>query len=696
MPTRLPSESALRAQTGSYSVAQVQRVRWIGPWMRANTLVGAFWGLILGLGHQLTQARFGDTGGTISERVLGIALTSLAYAALMLIAGGVGGVFLLRFRQWFALAIAASVLWLVIVTHLIAEAVYATALSPFTVGAFEFVASSASQVLRVVVEGYWGTLVTFGLGTALLVALTALILRRAAFEPMASGRHLAAGVVVGLGVLFAINELVARDRGAWAGVWASTPELAFVESVHVEAKERDALQSERARGPEPGREIIAGRLWTTTAHSPRSDERRPNVLLIMLESVGKNHVGYAGYRRPGSEHSVTPNIDRLAADSLRMRRAWTTATHSNYAQMAILSSLFPRRGAGLDTYKRLDYPRVLLHDFLHALSYQTATISSQDETWQGMLRFESTGTPTLFFHSRDHQGPLVATGTEKIVPDHLTAQRVRRFIQGRQNEPWGAYVNFQMTHFPYKLPPGVHGRFSPAVPDPKKFRYLSYPESDLDEVLNKYDNALAYVDEQVGVLVEALRETDQLDNTVIVLTSDHGELFHQHGMVTHGRSLYDAEARVPLLIHWPGVVEARSSDAPVSHLDILPTLAELLRVAPHPSFQGESFAQPDLIDPKRKAIFMNIQGMRTAEGIVCWPYKLIKSRQHRRPELYNLEKDPREEEDLFHDGSHEAEHLLRLIRAQMKAQLDYHHPSNQAQRDERYAPRMLTCDARLD
>src|SRR5688572_26956456 len=115
MPTRLPSETALRAQTGSYSVAQIQRVRWIGPWMRANTLVGACWGLILGLGHQLTQARFGDTGGTLSERALGIALTSLAYAALMLIAGGIGGVLLLRFRHWSALAIAASVLWLAIV-----------------------------------------------------------------------------------------------------------------------------------------------------------------------------------------------------------------------------------------------------------------------------------------------------------------------------------------------------------------------------------------------------------------------------------------------------------------------------------------------------------------------------------------------------------------------------------------------------
>jgi arylsulfatase A-like enzyme len=273
---------------------------------------------------------------------------------------------------------------------------------------------------------------------------------------------------------------------------------------------------------------------------------------------------------------------------------------------------------------------------------------------------------------------------------------VRRFILARQDEPWGVYVNFQMTHFPYKLPPGARGPFAPATPDPKTFRYLSYPESELESAQNRYDNALRYVDEQVGQLYDALVKSDQIDNTIIVLTSDHGELFHQHGMVTHGRSLYEAEARVPLLIHWPSTVRPRASDAPVSHLDILPTLAELIGVAPHPAFQGESFAEPELVDPERKAIFLNIQGMRTVEGIVCWPYKLIKARQQRHPELYDLSRDPREQEDLFFKDSERVTRLEHLLKAQMSAQLHYHHPKNQALRDERYAPRLLTCDAPLD
>src|SRR5690606_4479216 len=141
----------------------------------------------------------------------------------------------------------------------------------------------------------------------------------------------------------------------------------------------------------------------------------PNVVLLMLESVGVNHLGYMGYER-----SVTPELDRIAARSRRYRNARSTASHSNYAQMAVLSSLFPRRFSGFDAYTRLDYPRFLWHDFLTAFGYRTVTHSSQDETWQGMLRFQSTGTPTEYHHARTYDGKRIRMGSEKIVPDEVT------------------------------------------------------------------------------------------------------------------------------------------------------------------------------------------------------------------------------------------------------------------------------------
>ena len=690
------SRGTTRARTGRFSLASLQGEPLVGLWLGTHAFVGALWGAVLSLGHQLTQARFGDGSASLTERALAVGLTAVGYAALMLVAAAVAGwsCLLQSSLRRCAVAVGAAALWFSSCAHLVAEAVYVTAGSALTVGALEFFANGWEHMLRALLQGYWRVLSIFALGTMALVVLVALVLARATRDPALSGRRLLVGLLIGLGVLMGLNELVARDRGGWALVWASTPELAFLESVHLEAKERHAIEQDKTLRPEAGSELSAGRLWARA--TPARAEQRPNVLFIMLESVGANHVGYAGYRRDFDQPGVTPNIDRIAKASLRLRRAWTTATHSNYAQMAALSSLFPRRTSGLDTYKRLDYPRVLLHDFLHRLSYRTATISSQDETWQGMLRFQTTETPTLRFHARDHQGPLVNTGTERIVPDHLTAERVRRFILAQQRQPWGIYVNFQMTHFPYKLPVGVKGPFQPATPEPKKFRYLSYPKADLEKVLNKYDNALYYVDQQVGRLYQALAESRQLERTIIVLTSDHGELFHEHGLVTHGRTLYDAEARVPLLVHFPRLLEPGDSDVPVSHLDILPTLADLLEVAPHPAFQGESFADPASMDAGQKAVFLNIQGMRTAEAVICWPYKLIKERQQRYPELYNLARDPGEGENLYYRDSRRAQSLQRLLRAQMRAQLEYHHPDNRNLRQQRFAPRLLTCDAPLD
>jgi hypothetical protein len=100
--------------------------------------------------------------------------------------------------------------------------------------------------------------------------------------------------------------------------------------------------------------------------------------------------------------------------------------------MAILSSLFPRRGTMLDQYGRLDYPRFLSHDLFHQLGYRTATISSQDETWQGMRRFEDTGTPTLFVHAPDYTGQHIDTGTERSCP---TTRRRRSRSTGSGSLP---------------------------------------------------------------------------------------------------------------------------------------------------------------------------------------------------------------------------------------------------------------------
>jgi arylsulfatase A-like enzyme len=583
-----------------------------------------------------------------------------------------------------AIALSTTILSLLALTLTVGVACRLVSGSYLTAGAVMFTLNSSEHFLHAATSGYL-RIALLGLGVLSAFVFVCVRLLRPAAVPLESTprRELMIGAV--LLVLLAIPYWRRSDHRFTRGVFVSAPLLALVSSLEPDFEldrsnaRPDAIAEPLAPpGPLRGEE----RAWQATIASHAG--AKPNVLLIMLESLAPRHLGFMGYSRP------TPEIDRLLREGLFMRRAWTTATHSNYAQPAILASLFPRRGHGLDHYQRLDYPRFLFHDVFHALGYDTATVSSQDEDWQGMKRFQSTGTPTFFWYADDYQGDGLDSGVERVAPDEATTDVALEWLTKRQ-KPWAMYVNFQATHFPYTLAPGTPRPYRPDEPTWSTFTYLGYPASDRAAVINRYDNALAHVDRQIGRLRRHLEETGQLDNTLVVVTADHGELFFDRGMVTHGRTLYDIESRVPIALRWPGKVPVEQRDEPVSHLDIMPTVLAALGLPPHPSWQGQSFLSPRPELVGKRALFLNIQGLRFADAIICWPYKLNIDRTGKQPHLYDLAADPDEQRDLIEAQPLIAEELNRVLNNQLIAQLDYHRKDALPVRSERFAPRLRGC-----
>jgi arylsulfatase A-like enzyme len=631
-----------------------------------------------------------------ADLVAGVAVGAAIGSVTLLAAAGLGSLVLRRARP-VALGLVATVSAAFAVFHLSALVLRVLAGAYVTVDAIAFGLAGGAHLLATTWSGYRGYVLATGFTACTMALATAWLVARAMRRPVSArraARLLAAAVSAPLAALvLLLGTAPTRELGSAAS--GTSPELALLVSVgeRFTGSEpvlpppvgRDGADAgaDAAPVPEPGPSRLASSAWESAMQAPAA--RRPNVLLVTLESVSVAHLGYFGYPRP-----VTPNLDRIAKRSLRMRRAWTTSTHSNYAQMAILSSLFPRRGTGLDQYDRLDYPRVLFHDLLHAAGYVTATISSQNEGWQGMRRFEETGTPTYFWSADDWTGATVDIGSERVIPDELTAQRAIEWMTKQHGKRFALYVNFQETHFPYSLPDGAEEPFAPSEPR-GEFNYLAYGEEDRQTVENRYDNALHYVDEQVGKLERFLARAGLLDDTLLVVTADHGEMFGDHGTVTHGKTLFEGESRVPLLVHWPGHVRPSDVDEPVSHVDILPTIAELAGLPVHPAFQGTSFADLAAHQRAHVAVFVNDQGLRMAEGVVCWPWKLVNDRTGRTLRLYQLEDDPEELEDRTPRDPAVASALADVLSAQMKAQMDYHRESNRAARRARFAPRLLAC-----
>ncbi len=403
-----------------------------------------------------------------------------------------------------------------------------------------------------------------------------------------------------------------------------------------------------------------------TRYAPPLDPARPNVVLVMLESLP-----WARTSLGGGAAGVTPNLDRLARESVVFSRAYTASTHSDYAQMAILSSLHPRKFDEHDFYTAIDYPRTLLWDTLRPAGYATAMFSCQNERWGNMLGFLDTPGLDLLRHSPDwpdarHKG----RGIESKVHEETPVREWMRWRARDGREPFFTYLNFQSNHFPYEIPPEAPAPFALfAIDFPASF--FRYPREKAPVMLNRFHNALAYADRWLGEVVSSLEARAEWARTVLIVVSDHGEAFYEHDEPTHGSSLYEEQVRSFLLMRLPGV-EGRIVDEPVSLLDIAPLLLRHLGLPPHGNFQGRDDVLEATYDGQNRPLFFTIQGITFEDGVLFDGWKYVVNWDRRQRRLFHLAEDPEERRDLLAERSDRASALDTLLRAFLARQLTYY------------------------
>jgi arylsulfatase A-like enzyme len=401
-------------------------------------------------------------------------------------------------------------------------------------------------------------------------------------------------------------------------------------------------------------------------YAPAVVPARPNLVLIMLESVPWKRTAFAE-GPPG----LTPHLERLAADSLVFRRAYTTSTHSDYAQMAVLSSLHPRKYEGHDYYARIDYPRTLLWDALAAAGYATGMFSCQNEQWGNMLAYLDTPGLDLLRHSLDwpsarHRG----RGPESKVYEETPVAAWKIWRRSLRRRPWFSYLNFQANHFPYEVPPEAPRPYAPwRIDFPASF--FSYPRDKVPVFLNRFYNALAYSDAWIGEVRAELERAGEWERTVLVVVSDHGEAFYEHGHPTHGPALHEEQVRSLMMMRLPDV-EPRWIDEPVSLLDLAPAVLRALGLPPHGNFQGRG----DVLEPAYTAagrpFFFTIQGMTSEDGVLRDGWKYLFNWDTGRASLFHLPTDPGEESDLSDTEPEQAAELDATLRSFLNSQLGYY------------------------
>jgi len=379
-------------------------------------------------------------------------------------------------------------------------------------------------------------------------------------------------------------------------------------------------------------------------------QKRPNVVFVLVDALRADHVGAYGYTR-----MTTPHIDALARDALLYRNAYSTSTWTVPGVASLFTSTLPvvhridrppERG---DAFSVLDDAYVLANEALSEAGYVTGMVT------------------TIGWVS---PGAGYGQGVDEFVrvnrSDWFLMKRAEEFIAKHRDRPFHLYLHLIDMHDYYEperilMQRGLLDADSPLLrlegqTAEQSYKLLSgelsrdpgMKRKEIAALEAAYDAGLRETDTLIGRLVAYLEAQALLDDTIIVLTSDHGEQFLEHGALTHaGEAFYNEVLRIPFIIAGPGRFEGRTEIAtPVSAIDIFPTLFALLGIETPSSFQGEAILEERAED---RAVVAT--SGRTWKVITSgWSY--IAAENPPREELYALAQDPGERANLAASPEH--------------------------------------------
>lgn len=309
----------------------------------------------------------------------------------------------------------------------------------------------------------------------------------------------------------------------------------------------------------PG-EPVAGKpvVGEPAAEAPPPPPRH-NVLLILIDTLRPDHLGLHGYSRPTS-----PNIDAWAKDAVVFDHAWAHAPNTPRSMPSIITGRYPSRikwKKRFDNYSGIEPENETVFEIFQQAGWRTEAVSAH---WY----FERAQGFKDGVDHWDNRGFLTIkeSNTQSAAPD-ITPRVVARLGElSKAEQPFLLFAHYFDPHG----------------------KYLNQPTAKVfgSSLKDKYDSEISFTDMHLKPVFEALEAHGLHENTVVVLTSDHGEAFKEHGFHFHGRTVYSEELRVPLIVRVPGVAGKRV-DLPVGLVDLTPTLADLVGLKA-PKAQGKS------------------------------------------------------------------------------------------------------------
>jgi arylsulfatase A-like enzyme len=387
------------------------------------------------------------------------------------------------------------------------------------------------------------------------------------------------------------------------------------------------------------------------------------IILISFDTLRADHLGIYGYHL-----NTSPSIDAFAKESIVFENALVQAPWTLPSHMSIMTSLYPTSHGVVKADLRLADEHVTLAELLRAGGYQTAAFTSGGPMSE-VYGFDQG------FDTYDHKWITI----EQLLP------KVKKWLDTNNSNPFFIFIHCFDIHYPYKPPPPYNAIFHDfpytgrLIPSSKTLlaigeNELQVTDDDLRHFRALYDGGIRYADAKIGEFLSYLRDSGLEDRSLIIITADHGEEFKEHGSVLHNQLYYRPNLQVPLIMRIPNYPrrEIRISEF-VQSIDVLPTILDAARLPSHPKAQGRNL----LPSIKRHKNFFNRFLWKIAHpftkdthisfaehhktkscSIITDRYQLIYRSKPDSMELFNLEDDPLEQENIATDHADIAEQLF--------------------------------------
>jgi arylsulfatase A-like enzyme len=363
--------------------------------------------------------------------------------------------------------------------------------------------------------------------------------------------------------------------------------------------------------------------------------RQPNVIIYLVDTLRADHLGVFGYER-----DTSPVLDRWAREAVIFDQAYSPTSWTKSATVSLLTGLDPlsHRVEG-----RLDVIPAevrLLSEQLKAQKYSTYAAVTNPNVLP------------LWGFDRGFDVYDDLASEERSTSADVVLDRFAEWLPGlAEAQPFFLYMHLLDPHKPYDPPAPFDTRFAAAT------------NSRIDRVVSAYDGEIAYGDSQFRRLLDSLRAHDLYADTMIVFVSDHGEEMMEHGEIGHGRTLFQEVIRVPLLIKFPnGAHAGKRVRAPVSLIDMLPTIMSVLKQPPLPDLDGRDLTTLLGLHESHESregswserdLFLSLDLVGTDDrthvvrGILSESQKFLRRVRPTRGEaLFHLERDPVERKNL--------------------------------------------------